>query len=285
MIDEHKDGSMTLDMAGDIVLPDADGDRVPDRTDNCRFTANPTQTPVATPVVTPPFGLTLASCTDSRIGTAVAADVCDGGPVALSNNAPRRFDVGRNIVTWTGEDALHRRDTARQIVRVVDRTDPMFTSVPADVALDTCGPASLGHATATDDCAGRVRITNHAPRSFPVGRTAVTWKATDASGNRATATQLVTVVDTVTPTVACVGVWRPDDIFFVFSADACGAAPIRLGSFVLGNGELIKITRSRLPGVRLLGRHGHIRHFSVGPGENVIGATDPSGNVGTAMCR
>ena len=66
MIDEHKDGTMTLDMAGDIVLPDADGDRVPDRTDNCRFTANPTQTPVATPVVTPPFGLTLASCTDSR---------------------------------------------------------------------------------------------------------------------------------------------------------------------------------------------------------------------------
>ena len=65
---------------------------------------------------------------------------------------------------------------------------------------------------------------------------------------------------------------------------------MRLGKLVLGNGELINITRSRQPGVRLVGgdndhHHLRIRHFLVGPGENVIKATDSSGNVGTAICR
>ena len=144
IINEDKAGTMTVGIAGDIVLPDADGDRVPDRTDNCRFTANPTQTPVATPMVTAPFGKTLTSCADPSIGTAVAADVCDGGPVALSNNAPGRFAVGRNLVTWTGEDAQHRQGVATQTVTVADRTDPMFTSVPPGVRLNTCGPADSG---------------------------------------------------------------------------------------------------------------------------------------------
>jgi hypothetical protein len=44
-------------------------------------------------------------------------------------------------------------------------------------------------------------ITNNAPSFFPLGETIVIWTATDASGNTATATQKVTVVDTTPPTI------------------------------------------------------------------------------------
>ena len=45
-------------------------------------------------------------------------------------------------------------------------------------------------------------ISNNAPATFPVGTTTVTYSATDAAGNTATATQLVTVVDTTPPVLA-----------------------------------------------------------------------------------
>ena len=80
IINEDRDGSLTVDISGPMVFPDVDADGVPDRTDNCRFTANPTQTPVATPVVSPPFNLTLASCADHRIGRAIAPTSATADP-------------------------------------------------------------------------------------------------------------------------------------------------------------------------------------------------------------
>ena len=44
-------------------------------------------------------------------------------------------------------------------------------------------------------------ITNDAPGLFPVGETTVTWTATDSSGNSSTATQTVTIIDTITPSI------------------------------------------------------------------------------------
>jgi hypothetical protein len=287
IINEEHDGLLTVDVSGPIVFPDVDADGVPDRTDNCRFTPNPTQATVATPVVSPPFAITVNSCADHRIGRAIASDVCDGGPVTLTNNAPATFAVGPNTVIWTAEDQLHRVATASQIVTVVDTTDPLFTSVPPDVSMNNCGPATLGLPTATDDCAGTVGFTNNAPPIFLVGMTPVTWTATDASGNTATATQHVTVVDTVAPAVSCVADSPTGETFRVSATDACAAPILRLGSFVLAEGERIKINVTGQPGVRLVGVVGpdRIRHFQVGKGEAVITATDPSSNVTTVVCQ
>ena len=73
----------------------------------------------------------------------------------------------------------------------------------------------------------------------------------------------------------------------VTAFDSCAAPIIRLGSFVIANGETIKINQTGQPGVRLMNdvSADHIRHFQVGRGEGIITATDPSGNVGTALCR
>ena len=287
VINETYNGKLTADITGTIVFPDTDADGVPDRTDNCRFVANPAQQAIATPVVSAPFAVTLSSCADRKFGQAIATDVCNAGPVTVTNNAPNPFAVGANVVTWTGEDAQHRLGTATQTVTVVDTTDPIFTFVPPDVSMNNCGPAPLGTPTATDDCAGTVGFTNDAPASFPVGTTIVTWTASDASGNRATASHSVHVVDTVAPDVSCVAAAPPGGTFLITATDACSPPVIRLGSFVLTNGERIKIDEVGKPGIALVGTVGpdRIRHFLVGKGEGVITATDPSNNVTSVLCR
>jgi hypothetical protein len=288
IINEIDNGTLTTTLSGTIVLPDTDGDGVPDGPDNCRLVPNPDQTPVPTPVITPPPPLTLGSCADHHIGVASAVDVCDNRAVTVTNNAPGTFAIGPNPVTWSGNDGTHPIVTAGQLVTIVDTTPPVFTSVPPDIALNDCKSTNLGVPTATDDCAGAVTFTNNAPPKFLVGPTVVTWTAHDVSGNATNATQTVTVTDTVPPTVSCVATGPPTGHLFIASAsDACGAPVIRLGSFVLANGEVVKIQVTGQPGVRLINdvSSNNIRHFQVGKGEDAITATDGSNNVTTAVCR
>jgi hypothetical protein len=283
-----RDGILTAALSGSIAFVDADGDGVPDRDDNCRFVANADQSPVASPVVTAPSDVTLASCADSQIGSASAADLCDGGPVTVTNDAPHPFPLGSTVVTWTAQDAKGRMASSTQTVSVVDTTPPTFTFVPPDITMNDCGPANLGLPIAVDDCAGPPTFTNNAPVKFLVGPTLVTWTATDASGNHATATQTVTVTDTVAPAVSCERAGPPGGSFRVSSSDACTTSPtIRLGSFVLANGEKIKVNETGQSGVRLVNVIGpeRIKHFHVGKGEAVITATDGSSNVASAYCR
>jgi hypothetical protein len=288
VIDETHSGTLTSDISGTITYPDSDADGVPDRSDNCRLTANSDQSPVATPTIAAPADATLASCLSRSFGTAIAADICDGGAVALSNNAPDPFPLGPTVVTWTAQDAVSRSATDTQTVTVVDTTDPTFTFVPLNISLNDCGSPNLGLATAVDDCAGVPTVSNNAPPKFFVGTTVVTWTATDVSGNDATATQSVTVVDTVAPVVSCAATNPPGSSYRVSAVDSCTSAPvIRLGTFVLAEGETVMINETGKAGVRLIGVAGpdRIRHFQVGKGEGVITATDESANVGTAICR
>jgi hypothetical protein len=200
------------------------------------------------------------------------------------------FRIGPNVVTWSAVDAAGRQAVARQTVTVADKTAPEFTAVPRAVALDTCGPADLGHVEAVDDCGGTPVITNDAPREFSVGSRVVRWTASDLSANRAVAEQTVTVTDRVAPDLACVPSADPDEggeigYYRVSAHDACDVPAIRLGAFALADGEVIRVTRSREPGVELLGvlRSG-VRHFRVGPGDQVVEAADKAGNASQAAC-
>jgi hypothetical protein len=288
------DGALTANLTGTIRLPDADKDGVPNRTDNCRLVANADQSPVPSPVVRAPGDVTLHSCADTRIGQPTAVDVCESGPLIVSSDAPHPYPLGTTIVTWSAEDSHGHLGTGEQTVTIDDTTTPVFTSVPTGVTLLDCGPADLGLPTASDDCGGSPTFANDAPGTFLVGTTVVTWTATDLSGNHSTTTQLVTVTDTVLPAVSCVPGSNPSGhgnggggFFQVFAADHCDVPVIRLGGFVLGIGETVKITETGQPGFRLVGVMGpeRIRHFQVGRGDSVITATDGSGNVASAACR
>ena len=285
LVDETDSGTVTTDLAGTIAFPDSDGDGVPDNVDNCRFVANPDQSPVPTPSLTPPLNITIPSCLDHQIGRASAYDVCDGGPVSVSNNAPVQFPLGGSTVVWSAEDQKSRTVTASQIVTVVDTTPPTFTFVPPALMENTCGPVNIGQATATDDCAGTTEITNNAPSYFFVGTTPVTWTATDVSGNMSTASQTVTVVDTTPPAISCVSDGPPGGTYLVTGSDACGAPTLRLGSYVIGNGERIKINETGQSGVTLIGVSDGVRHFHVGKGQAIVTATDGSNNVSSAVCK
>jgi hypothetical protein len=166
----------------------------------------------------------------------------------------------------------------------------VFTFVPPGILMNTCGPANLGTATATDDCAGPVAMTNNSPGFFFVGATTVTWTATDVSGNKANASQVVTVIDTTPPKLSCTpveppGIAPPGNTFQVAASDSCGPPLTTLGSFVLGDNEIVKIVETGTPGVRFMGTVGpaNIRFFQVGKGEAIIVATK-DGNTSTAVC-
>jgi hypothetical protein len=193
------DGTLTVNMHGTLTFPDTDGDGVPDKSDNCRLISNPDQAPVASPTISAPADITLASCRQPQIGTATAKDVCNGGPVTITNDAPSVFPLGSRTVVWTATDSRGQTATDTQLVTVADTTRPVFTFVPAPVTVTACGPVDLhGPAIATDDC-GPTTVTNDAPAYFPSGSTVVTWTARDVSGNVRTATQVVTVNDTTPP--------------------------------------------------------------------------------------
>ena len=59
---------------------------------------------------------------------------------------------------------------------------------------------NLGSPVTADNCSV-VSVTNNAPATYPLGITTVTWTVTDGSGNTATATQVVTVIDTTLPVI------------------------------------------------------------------------------------
>lgn len=70
--------------------------------------------------------------------------------------------------------------------------------------------AFLLEASATDDVDGAVTVTNNAPDIFPLGDFTVTFSASDAAGNPATASAVVTVTDQAAPTLSV-----PEDVSFV----------------------------------------------------------------------
>ena len=158
------------------------------------------------------------SATGVALGSATAADNCSA---TVTNDAPATFAKGTTTVTWTATDASGNVATATQMVTVTDTELPLIAA-PASVSVSTnagqcvATGVALGNSVATDNCGATV--TNDAPATFAKGTTTVTWTATDAAGNMATATQTVTVIDTEKPVLTV-----PANIVASAPATQCGA--------------------------------------------------------------
>jgi hypothetical protein len=124
--------------------------------------------------------------------------------------------------------------TCSSSVNIQDTTPP---TIPSDTTIECTSPAgsSAPFGMPTDICDPMVLASNDAPAILPFGSTTVTWTAMDHSGNTATGTQIVTVVDT-TPPVLTVSLtpdvlWPPNHTLRNIHAniavsDACDSAPV-----------------------------------------------------------
>jgi len=142
-----------------------------------------------------------ANYTKVDIGEATAEDAV--GVAAVTSDAPEAFALGITTVTWTATDAAGNESTAEQEVAVSDTVAPELVA-PGDIVAEAASsgptPVEVGMPAVTD-AVGVEEVTSDAPEAFAIGETTITWTATDAAGNSATAEQIVTVVDTVAPVV------------------------------------------------------------------------------------
>jgi hypothetical protein len=130
---------------------------------------------------------------DTGQATAVGGD----GTYTFGDDVPAGgFGLGTTVVTWTVTDGAGASDSATQDVIIFDTTAPTVTAPPAIQADSTGGltMVDIGTATVTDLVDSSPSLSSDAPTGgFPDGTTVVTWTASDASGNVASATQTVTV--------------------------------------------------------------------------------------------
>ncbi len=136
---------------------------------------------------------------DRALNSTEVGNLCDNG------SCPQNYQITRN---WTVTDGSGNTASAGQTITVQDVTPPVVTC-PANVSVNTtlnqCGAAVSFQATATDNCANVVTVTQ-APASgsfFSVGTTNVAVTAADQCGNTSTCSFTVTVNDVQAPNAIC----------------------------------------------------------------------------------
>ena len=125
------------------------------------------------------------------------------GISSITNDAPEFFPLGETTVTWIVVDNYNNSTDGSQIITVVDTTNPDIFPPRAIITeakhnsentIELENPRVYDHVEISS-------LVNDAPEFFPLGETTVTWTVTDTSGNTTSAEQLVSVVDTISPTL------------------------------------------------------------------------------------
>jgi gliding motility-associated-like protein len=114
--------------------------------------------------------------------------------------------IGITTVTYTAVDNYDNTSVCSFTVTVVDNTAPVFENCPEDITIEaesSCQAiVSWTAPVASDNCSSTLSSTHVPGSSFSIGTTAVTYTATDPSGNSTTCTFNVTVKDTSPPIIA-----------------------------------------------------------------------------------
>jgi len=125
------------------------------------------------------------------------------GIISIQNDAPDVFALGETIVTWTVTDVMQNISTMQQKITLVDSILPRV-----DILEDIISEASSLNENKISliepevfDSIKIESLSNNAPELFPLGETVVTWTATDTSGNSATSSHKVIIIDTTTPEI------------------------------------------------------------------------------------
>ncbi|HET6403553.1 MAG TPA: HYR domain-containing protein [Candidatus Thermoplasmatota archaeon] len=135
-----------------------------------------------------------------------ASDALSGVEIVACDAAPGLFGLGDTTVACSASDAAGNVATTSFVVSVVDTTAPTIAPM-ADIgaeATSAAGATVVFDAPVTSDAVDGDGIAACAPASggvFAIGATTVTCSASDAAGNAASATFVVTVADTTAPVI------------------------------------------------------------------------------------
>lgn len=124
------------------------------------------------------------------------------------------FPLGTTFIRYRAEDGSGNSSLCSFSVVVEDNEEPILTC-PNDTSINCDATVAYDAATATDNCASVVSVSQVTPNNFPFGPTTVTFEGDDGNGNIGTCSFVVTVIDTVAPVLdAC-----PSDQFESFDAN------------------------------------------------------------------
>ncbi len=137
----------------------------------------------------------------------------------------RFFPIGTTTNTFELEDPTGNRSTCSFDVHVVDIDTPEVNCANDTITVSTLDDFCFAivdypQPTVFDLCGADLMLTSGLTpgSSFPVGITENIWEATDSSGNSATCSVIVNVVDQVSPVIQC-----PSDITLLTSPGSCNA--------------------------------------------------------------
>jgi len=117
----------------------------------------------------------------------------EGGVLNCSQVPASPYPIGNTTVTLSCQDPQGASNSCQAAISVIDNVKPVFTRVPASQTISVCVNPNLGTVAATDNC-GTPMIKSDAPAKFPLGKTVVTWTATDAAGNNTTVSRTITAI-------------------------------------------------------------------------------------------
>lgn len=166
----------------------------------------------------------------------------DGSTVNITQSPAGPYPLGSTTVTLTVTDEQGASSSCQAVVTVVDDDPPQITCPgPLTVQCDADVPApNINSVTASDNC-GSVTVTHvsDVPSGTCPKTITRTYKATDGSGNMSTCTQIITVNDTILPTITCppnqtvpagAGCVATVSVGTATATDNCPASPTVMGT-------------------------------------------------------